>query len=126
MWFLCYKVCKWLAAGRWFSLGTPVSSIKTNSSYNEFIFFLSHWKILFCLAHVKYVVSMHVSFHYDFHALRLCSILLSYFICFIIFDYIFIERNYAIYIWLCDSTTHCDCGYHAGYTILCVAFLLFQ
>ena len=24
---LCDKVCQWLAAGRWFSLGTPVSSI---------------------------------------------------------------------------------------------------
>jgi hypothetical protein len=23
---LCYKVCQWLAAGRWFFLGTPVSS----------------------------------------------------------------------------------------------------
>jgi hypothetical protein len=23
---LCYKVCQWLAAGRWFSLGIPVSS----------------------------------------------------------------------------------------------------
>jgi hypothetical protein len=23
---LCYKVCQWLATGRWFSLGTPVSS----------------------------------------------------------------------------------------------------
>jgi hypothetical protein len=27
---LCDKVCQWLAAGRWFSLGTPVSSNKTN------------------------------------------------------------------------------------------------
>ena len=24
---LCDKVCQWLAAGRWFSLGTPISSI---------------------------------------------------------------------------------------------------
>ena len=24
---LCDKVCQWLATGRWFSLGTPVSSI---------------------------------------------------------------------------------------------------
>ena len=23
---LCYKVCQWLATGRWFSQGTPVSS----------------------------------------------------------------------------------------------------
>ena len=23
---LCNKVCQWLATGRWFSLGTPVSS----------------------------------------------------------------------------------------------------
>ena len=29
---LCDKVCQWLATGRWFSLGTPVSSTnKTNS-----------------------------------------------------------------------------------------------
>jgi len=28
---LCDKVCQWLVAGRWFSPGTPVSSInKTN------------------------------------------------------------------------------------------------
>jgi UDP-N-acetylglucosamine transferase subunit ALG13 len=26
MWFLCDKVCQWLAAGRWFFQGTPVSS----------------------------------------------------------------------------------------------------
>ena len=25
---LCYKVCQWLAANRWFSLSTPVSSYK--------------------------------------------------------------------------------------------------
>jgi hypothetical protein len=30
-----YKVCQWLAAGRWFSLGTPVSSTnKTDTQYN--------------------------------------------------------------------------------------------
>ena len=30
MWFRCDKVCQWLAAGRWFFQGTPVSStIKT-------------------------------------------------------------------------------------------------
>jgi hypothetical protein len=27
---LCDKVCQWLATGRWFSLGTPVSSTKKN------------------------------------------------------------------------------------------------
>ena len=27
---LCDKVCQWLATGRWFSPGTPVSSNKTN------------------------------------------------------------------------------------------------
>ena len=26
IWFLCDKVCQWLAAGRWFFQGTPVSS----------------------------------------------------------------------------------------------------
>ena len=26
MCILCYKVCQWLAAGRWFSPDTPVSS----------------------------------------------------------------------------------------------------
>jgi hypothetical protein len=26
---LCNKVCQWLAAGQWFSLGTPISSNKT-------------------------------------------------------------------------------------------------
>ena len=33
---LCDKVCQWLATGRWFSLGTPVSSTKKNwpSWYN--------------------------------------------------------------------------------------------
>jgi hypothetical protein len=31
---LCDKVCQWLAAGQWFSLGTPVSSTnKTNHSH---------------------------------------------------------------------------------------------
>jgi len=25
---LCYEICHWLATGRWFSLGTPVSSTK--------------------------------------------------------------------------------------------------
>ena len=28
---LCHKVCQWLAAGRWFSLGSPVSS--TNKTW---------------------------------------------------------------------------------------------
>jgi hypothetical protein len=36
---LCDKVCQWLAAGRWISLGTPVSSTnKTDSWYNWNIF----------------------------------------------------------------------------------------
>ena len=30
---LCDKVCQWLAEGRWFSLGTPVSS--TNKTYHH-------------------------------------------------------------------------------------------
>ena len=30
---LCDKVCQWLATGRWFSLGTPISS--TNKTYRH-------------------------------------------------------------------------------------------
>ena len=31
---LCDKVCQWLAAGRWFSLGTPVSSTNKTDGHN--------------------------------------------------------------------------------------------
>ena len=31
---LCDKVCQWLATGRWFSLGTPVSSINKTDRHN--------------------------------------------------------------------------------------------
>ena len=31
---LCEKVCQWLAAGRWFSLGTPVSSINKTDRHD--------------------------------------------------------------------------------------------
>jgi hypothetical protein len=31
---LCDKVCQWLAAGRWFSLGTPVSSTNKTDCHN--------------------------------------------------------------------------------------------
>jgi len=32
---LCDKVCQWLAAGRWFSLGTPVSSINKTDHHDN-------------------------------------------------------------------------------------------
>ena len=31
---LCDKVCQWLAAGRWFSPGTPVSSTNKTNHHN--------------------------------------------------------------------------------------------
>jgi hypothetical protein len=31
---ICDKVCKWLAAGQWFSLGIPVSSINKTDRHN--------------------------------------------------------------------------------------------
>jgi hypothetical protein len=31
---LCVKVCQWLAAGRWFSPGTPVSSTNITDRHN--------------------------------------------------------------------------------------------
>jgi hypothetical protein len=31
---VCDKVCQWLAAGQWFSLGTPVSSINKTDCHN--------------------------------------------------------------------------------------------
>jgi hypothetical protein len=31
---LCDKVCQWLAAGRWFSPGTPVSSTNKTDSHD--------------------------------------------------------------------------------------------
>jgi len=31
---LCDKVCQWLAAGRWFSLGIPVSSTNKTDSHD--------------------------------------------------------------------------------------------
>ena len=31
---LCDKVCQWLAAGLWFSLGTPVSSINKTDCHD--------------------------------------------------------------------------------------------
>ena len=33
MWFLCDKVCQWLAAGRWFFQGTPVFSTNKTDRY---------------------------------------------------------------------------------------------
>ena len=51
---LCDKVCQWLTAGRWFSPGTPVSSINKSDHHditeillkvviNTIILNLSHW-----------------------------------------------------------------------------------
>ena len=31
---LCDKICQWLAIGRWFSLGTPFSSINKTDSHD--------------------------------------------------------------------------------------------
>jgi hypothetical protein len=31
---LCAKVCQWLAAGQWFSLGTPVSSVNETDRHD--------------------------------------------------------------------------------------------
>ena len=31
---LCDKICQWLAAGRWFSTGTPVASTNKTDSHN--------------------------------------------------------------------------------------------
>jgi hypothetical protein len=31
---LCDKVCQWLATGRWFSLGTPVSPTNKNDRHD--------------------------------------------------------------------------------------------
>ena len=32
---LCYKDCQWLAAGRWFSTGTPVSSTNKSDCHDK-------------------------------------------------------------------------------------------
>ena len=37
---LCNKVCQWLAAGRWFSLGTPVSSTNKTDNHDIIEIFL--------------------------------------------------------------------------------------
>ena len=41
---LCDQICQWLAAGRWFSTGTPVSSTNKTDSHNIIEIELKHHK----------------------------------------------------------------------------------
>jgi len=54
---ICYKVCEWLAAGRWFSPGTPLSF--TNKTYRHDITEIL-WKVALSTINQTYFYTIEI------------------------------------------------------------------
>jgi hypothetical protein len=65
---LCDKICQWLATGRWFSLGTPVSSVNKTDRHDiaEILFKVALNTINESLTKVVYLCYMQLVSVYDF------------------------------------------------------------